>query len=52
MKDSYDNDSYQVLDLAVAKTNKVCTIIILILQMGKLRHRAVKKLALSHTPDK
>lgn len=52
MKESYANDTYQVSDIIVAKTHKVCTIIISILQMGKLRQKQVKELALSHIPDK
>lgn len=52
MKESYNDDTYQVLDIIVTKINKVRTIIIPVLQMGKLRHGEVKELAPSHTPDK
>lgn len=51
-KEGYDHSTHQVLDIILAKTNKVCTVTMPILQMGKLRHREVKELALSRTPDK
>lgn len=58
-KEGCDHNTHRVLDIIVAKANKVYAILIPILPMGKPRHRKVKnetkqnkKLVLSHPPDK